>query len=89
MQMGVGNLVDSRASWGSVHVCSSLSLGLWLAALPHGAHCIQSQTPHYRSKAAKLEAVQRRGGSMMGWGVGPGAHAGAVGKGEWVGAAQG
>ena len=44
-------------------------LGLWPAVLPRRAHCIQSQTPHYRRDAAKLEAVQRRAGRAV-WGGG-------------------
>lgn len=40
------------------------------------AHCVQSQTPHYRSDAAKLEAVQRRARRAMWGGGGPGAGGG-------------
>lgn len=43
--------------------------GLWSAVLPRLAHCVQLQTPHYRSDAAKLEAVQRRAVRAM-WGGG-------------------
>lgn len=43
--------------------------GLWSAVLPCLAHCVQLQTPHYRSDAAKLEAVQRRAVRAM-WGGG-------------------
>ena len=39
--------------------------GLWPAVLPCRAHCVQSQTPHYRRDAAKLEAVQRRAGRAV------------------------
>jgi hypothetical protein len=66
-----GHLVGSRASWGSL--CPAAAC-LWApgsgpAALPRRAHCVQSQTPHYRSDAAKLEAVQRGAGEHVGrWG---------------------
>ena len=55
-------------------------LGLWPAVLPRRAHCIQSQTPHYRRDAAKLEAVQRRAGRAT-WGGEGLALALAAGKG--------